>query len=93
MSYNYALRPGTHQMITLANGNSTPSAAFGTQTEYVRICSDADVHIIFGAAPVATANSIFISAEEFEIFKVSPGEKVACIGANTNKISITEMGA
>tara|TARA_R110000803_G_scaffold127785_1_gene195177 strand:- start:205 stop:486 length:282 start_codon:yes stop_codon:yes gene_type:complete len=93
MSYNYALRPGTHQMITLANGNSTPSAAFGTQTEYVRICSDADVHIIFGAAPVATANSIFISAEEFEIFKVSPGEKVACIGSNTNKISITEMGA
>ena len=80
-------------MITLANGNSTPSAAFGTQTEYVRICSDADVHIIFGAAPVATANSIFISAEEFEIFKVSPGEKVACIGSNTNKISITEMGA
>ena len=71
MSYNYALRPGTHQMITLANGNSTPSAAFGTQTEYVRICSDADVHIIFGAAPVATANSIFISAEEFEIFKES----------------------
>ena len=93
MSYNYALRPGTHQMITLANGNSTPSAAFGTQTEYVRICSDADVHIIFGAAPVATANSIFISAEEFEIFKVSPGEKVACIGSNTNKISVTEMGA
>jgi len=93
MSYNYALRPGTHQMITLGNGNSTPSAAFGTQTEYVRICSDADVHIIFGSAPVATANSIFISAEEFEIFKVSPGEKVACIGSNTNKISVTEMGA
>jgi len=49
--------------------------------------------IFIGANPtaVATADSstIFIPADQPEIFKVSPGEKVAFIG--TAEISITEM--
>lgn len=92
MSFNYALRPTTHQGKT-SGGTSAQSAAFGSQTEYVRIASDADIYILFGANPtaVATANSstIFIPADQPEIFKVSPGEKVAFIG--TAEISITEM--
>jgi hypothetical protein len=39
----------------------------------------------------ADASSIFIPADQPEIFKVSPGEKVAFIG--TAEISITEMSA
>jgi len=92
MSFNYALRPTTHQGKT-SGGTSAQSTAFGSQTEYVRIASDADIYILFGANPtaVATANSstIFIPADQPEIFKVSPGEKVAFIG--TAEISITEM--
>lgn len=92
MSFNYALRPTTHQGKT-SGGTSAQSSAFGSQTEYVRIASDADIYILFGANPtaVATANSstIFIPADQPEIFKVSPGEKVAFIG--TAEISITEM--
>ena len=92
MSFNYGLRPTTHQGKT-SGGTSAQSSAFGSQTEYVRIASDADIYILFGANPtaVATANSstIFIPADQPEIFKVSPGEKVAFIG--TAEISITEM--
>ena len=84
MSFNYGLRPTTVQMVTLSGSTSTQSSAFGNQSEYVRICSNADVHILFGANPTATANSIF---------KISPGEKVAVIGASGNDISVVEMSA
>jgi len=92
MSFNYGLRPTTHQSLT-ASGSSVASAAFGTQTEYVRIATPADIHILFGTAPTASATagsaSIFVPADQPELFKVSPGEKVAVIG--TAEVSVTEM--
>jgi len=92
MSFNYGLRPTTHQSLT-TSGSSVASAAFGSQTEYVRIATPADIHILFGSAPtaIATAGSatIFVPADQPEIFKVSPGEKVAVIG--TAEVSVTEM--
>ena len=92
MSFNYGLRPTTHQGKT-SGGSSAQSAAFGSQTEYVRIATPADIHILFGSAPtaIATAGSatIFVPADQPEIFKVSPGEKVAVIG--TAEVSVTEM--
>ena len=95
MSFNYGLRPGTIQKITMASSNpaSIASSAFGSQTEYVRIASSTDFHIIFGGSPTATASHIFIPADQPEIFKVSPGEKVAALGGNNAVISIVEMGA
>lgn len=93
MSFNYGLRPGTIQKITMAGtAASIASSAFGSQTEYVRIASSADFHIIFGGSPTATASHIFIPADQPEIFKVSPGEKVAALGGNNAVISIVEMG-
>ena len=74
-----SLRPGTTQKLN-TNNSSTASAAFGSQTEYVRIASATDFHIIFGGSPTATASHIFIPADQPEIFKVSPGEKVAALG-------------
>jgi hypothetical protein len=94
MSFNYGLRPGTIQKITMAGtAASIASSAFGSQTEYVRIASSTDFHIIFGGSPTATASHIFIPADQPEIFKVSPGEKVAALGGNNAVISIVEMGA
>ena len=92
MSFNYGLRPGTIHHVALTNTNSTATGTFASTTEYVRVCSDTDVHITFGAAPTATATSIFIPADQPEIFKVSPGEKVAALGGNNAVISIVEMG-
>jgi len=54
MAMNYALKPTTHQSLT-ASGSSVASAAFGSQTEYVRIATPADIHILFGASPTASA--------------------------------------
>ena len=94
MAFNYALRPSTIQKITMAGtAASIASSAFGDQTQYVRIAAATDFHIIFGTAPTATASHIFIPADQPEIFKVSPGEKVAALGGNNAVISITEMGA
>jgi len=94
MAMNYALRPTTHQAIT-STGTSSQSSAFGSQTEYVRIAANADVYILFGANPTAVStagsSSIFIPQDQPELFKVSPGEKVAVIGSA--EVSVTEMSS
>jgi len=90
MAMNYALRPGTTQKLS-PSGSSVASSAFGSQTEYVRVAADADVHIVFGGSPTATANDIFVPVDQPEIFKVSPGEKIAVIG--TANVSVTEMSS
>jgi len=91
MAFNYALKPGTTQKVSPAGSSAATSNAFGTQTEYVRVATDADVHIVFAGSPTATANDIFLPADQPEIFKVSPGEKMAAIG--TANVSVTEMSA
>ena len=93
MSFNYALRPGTTQKVSPSGSSAATAAKFGTQTEYVRIAADADCHIEFGgngsSDPTATTSTIFIPADQPEIFKVSPGEKVASIGSAN--VFVTEM--
>jgi hypothetical protein len=91
MAYNYGLRPGVTQKISPSGSSVATSNAFGSQTEYVRVAADADVHIVFATTPTATANDIFVPVDKPEIFKVSPGEKMAAIG--TANVSVTEMSA
>ena len=79
MSFNYGLRPGVIHHVALTNTNSTATGTFASTTEYVRVCADSDVHINFGAAPVATATSIFIPADQPEIFKVSISVSDNCL--------------
>ena len=91
MAFNYALKPGTTQKVSPSGSSAATATAFGSQTEYVRVAADADVHIKFGASPTATSSDIFLPADQPEIFKVSPGEKMAAIG--TGNVSVTEMSA
>jgi hypothetical protein len=100
MSFNYGLRPITINNITMpSTPASTATAAFGSQTEYVRVCSPVDCHIVFGgtatiAPPTASATSIFIPADQPEIFKVTPGSKCSGLsGTNGDVISIVELSA
>ena len=88
MAFNYGLRPTTVQMMS-SSGTSSQSSAFAAYTYYVRICADADCHILFGSNPTATSSSIFIPANQPEIFKVNPGEKVAAIGSAN--VSVSEL--
>ena len=91
MAFNYALKPGTTQKVSPSGSSAATATAFGSQTEYVRVAADADVHIKFGASPTATSSDIFLFLYQPEIFKVSPGEKMAAIG--TANVSVTEMSA
>ena len=91
MSFNYALKPGTTQKVSPSGSSAATAAKFGTQTEYVRVASDADLHIVFAVSPTATTNDIFLPADQPEIFKVSPGEKMAALGSGN--VSVTEMSA
>ena len=92
MSYNYALRPGTTQKLN-TNNSSTASAAFGSQTEYIRIVGDANCHFVLGASPTASATSALLPSGEIEIFKVSPGEKIAVFHGTSTNVYVTEMSA
>ena len=92
MSFNYGLRPITINNITMPDPvASTATAAFGSQTEYVRVCSPVDCHIVFGgtatiAPPTASATSIFIPADQPEIFKVTPGSKCSGLSGTAGDV-------
>ena len=92
MAYNYALRPGTTQKIN-TNNSSAASAAFGDQTNYIRIVGSANFHFVLGASPSFTATSPLLPSGEVEILKVSPGEKIAVFHGSSTDVYVTEMGA
>ena len=96
MAYNYGLRPGVTQKVSPSGSSAATATAFGSQTEYVRVAADADVHIVFGGSPTATTSDIFLPVDKPEIFKVSPGEKMAAIGTANAKfefdITVTNPG-
>jgi len=97
MSFNYALKPTVINNIAMAGAGTTASVqsnAFGSQTEYVRLVSAVDFFVDFGVNPTASAAKILISADQPEIFKVSPGEKIAGLNAtNSAVLYVTEMSA
>jgi len=56
---------------------STQSSAFASDTNIVRVISDADVILEFGSNPTALATGIKLPANTVEYFAVNPGDKVA----------------
>jgi hypothetical protein len=83
-----AMRPVTTVKLA-STGTSSATAAFGANIEYVRVISDADVHIEFGKSPTATTSTIYLPADDVEYFKVSEGEKLAAIG--TANVYVTQL--
>ncbi|BAQ89229.1 hypothetical protein [uncultured Mediterranean phage uvMED] len=99
MSYNYALRPGTTQKVSFTGSSVASSNVFGTQTEYVRIATTHSCHYVIGgnasSAPTATTSDAYLHAGDYEIIKVSPGEKIAAIRntSTSGDLFVTEMSA
>ena len=80
----------TNTIVRSVNTSSQQSTATDANTEYVRIMSDTNgVHIAFGASPTATTSSMYIPANDIEIIKIRPGEKVAFIGSGD--LYVTEL--
>ena len=75
------LAPLTEQTVAIA-GASTQSAAFGSYTNFVRLCSDSICSITVGPNPIASTANLRLPANTPEYFQVIPGQKLACI-ANT----------
>jgi hypothetical protein len=59
--------------------SSVASAAFASNTRFVRIHTDAPCRIKFGATPTAAGTSMRMSAGSTEFFGVTPGHQVAVI--------------
>jgi hypothetical protein len=70
------IRPGATQ--TLAVG-ATSAASNGIGADVVRVIATVDVHLAFGAAPVADATSLFLPANTAEYFACEASDKVAAI--------------
>lgn len=60
---------------------TTQSAAFNAQAKFVRVYSDGDCHIAFGANPTATTSNKKLTAGQAEYFGVTGGHKVAAVDA------------
>lgn len=62
-----------------ASTTSAQSAAFDSQTRFVRIVSDANVRVRIGSNPTAVATDMPIRADMPEFIAVVPGDKIAVI--------------
>ena len=99
MSFNYGLRPTKTQKISSSGSSSAVANVFGTQTEYVRIATTHSCHYVIGgnasSAPTATTSDAYLHAGDYEIIKVSPGEKIAAIRntSTSGDLFVTEMSA
>lgn len=71
----------TTQAISFTSAES--SAAFNDSTRIVRLVSDTQCYIVFGAAPTATANSMLLPALGVEYFGVNPGDKISVYDGTT----------
>lgn len=72
--------PAAGQVVTFTT--TVQSAAFNAATTFVRLISDTDCHLEFGANPTATVSSVIkLTAGVPEYLGVTPGQKVAAINA------------
>ena len=93
MSYNYGLRPGATQKVSFTASSVPCSTAFGSQTQYVRIATTHSCHYAIGGSPTATTSGAYLHAGDYEIIKVTPGEKIAAIRntSTSGDLFVTEM--
>ena len=90
-------RPIVEQTHITTSASSQQSAAFGTQTQVLRLgvassTATSGVHYSIGASPTATADSPLIPSDWIEYVRVYPGEKVAVLQeGGALVVTITEM--
>ena len=71
--------PAKASQTVAIGGSTTPSAAFGAATAYIRVHSDVICSIAIGTAPIATATTARLAANQTEYFAVRSGDKIAVI--------------
>lgn len=71
--------PALVEQTVAISGTSAQSAAFNTNTKFVRIHTDAICSLKFGSSPTATTSGPRLAADSTEFFGVNAGDKVAVI--------------
>ncbi len=71
--------PIAEQTVAIGATSAQVTNAFNAKTRFVRVHTDAICSILFGANPTATATNKRLAANQTEIFRVTPGHKVAVI--------------
>jgi hypothetical protein len=93
-------RPVNAQVIQLSSAVAVNSAAFGSQTNQIRVISNIATWASIGTSTTAaawqSAGSFYIpiATSPGEHFTVSPGQTISCISvssATTGTVSICEM--
>lgn len=78
-----ARQPGVKDQAAIAvSGTSAQSAAFNTNTTFIRINCDAVVSFLFGGNPTATSDNARLPTGVVEYFQVIAGQKVAFVTNN-----------
>jgi len=67
------------QVLTFDASASVQSAQFDDRTQFVRLHTDADCHIVFGLNPTTNTNHMPLLQDSTEYFGVTPGLKLAVI--------------
>jgi len=75
------LPPVAEQTVAIG-ATSAQSAAFGSNTNMIRLESDTACSVSVGVNPTATASKMRLAADSPEYFRVASGHKIAVI-ANT----------
>ncbi len=77
-----ASKPALTTQTVAISASSAQSAAFSSQTTYIRVHTDVICSTVVGANPTATTAGERLAADNTEYFRVQPGHKIAVI-ANT----------
>lgn len=83
-TFKHPRSPENSPQVRTLSGSSAQSSAFGTTTKTVRVVSDTDCWIAFGASPTATTSSLYLPAKFPQVFGVVGGQKLAAIGTSGN---------
>lgn len=70
--------PIVEQVVAIA-GASAQSSAFNAKCRFVRVHADAVCSILFGENPTALSTRKRMAANQTEVFRVAPGDKIAVI--------------
>jgi len=69
-----ALEPSIAEQAITISASPTQSAAFNTQTKYIRVHTDSICSIAFGQNPTAVTTAKRFAANQTEYFGVIPGQ-------------------
>ena len=90
----YRQIPGVAGQNIAIGAASVASAAFSSETFFIRVTASGNCHIRTDVNPTAVATDLLLkSTDPSQVLKVNPGDKIAVIqdGASTGTLNVVEI--